>query len=69
MVESGFQKFYFFSPLNLQRFNAFYKMISNQVPLSTVKIYKSGEVLVWWRRRDSLSHVSQWSDSQQNQGV
>ena len=22
--------------------------------------------MVWWRSRDSLSHVSQWSDSKQN---
>ena len=24
---------------------------------------------MWWRTRDSMSHVSQWSDSQQNQGI
>ena len=35
----------------------------------TVKIQKSRKAVVWWRTRDSLSHVSQWSVSQQNQGV
>ena len=25
--------------------------------------------MLWWRKRDSLSFVTQWSDSQQNQGV
>ena len=32
-------------------------------------IQKSREGVLWWRTRDSLSHVSQWSDSQKNQGV
>ena len=32
---------------------------------TTVKPYKSREGVVWWRTKDSLSHVPQWSDSKQ----
>ena len=35
----------------------------------TVKIQKSRKGVVCCRTRDSLSYVSQWSDSQQKQGV
>ena len=29
---------------------------------STVKIQKRGIGVVWWRTRDSLTHVSQWNE-------
>ena len=42
---------------------------TNKKFYSTVKIQKSMKGVVRWRTRDSLSHVSQQRDSQQNQGV
>ena len=35
----------------------------------TVKIQKSRKDVIWWHTRDSLSHVSQGSDSSQKQWV
>ena len=43
--------------------------ILDNMSYSTVKIQKRRKGVMWWRTRDSLSHVSQQSDSQQNQGV
>ena len=41
----------------------------NIVTFITDKIKKNGKGMVWWRTRDSLSDVSQWTDSWLNPGV
>ena len=46
-----------------------HKKSTEHVRFPTDKIKKSRKGVLWWRTRDSVSHVSQWSDSLQNQGV
>ena len=67
------QMFFIFQPERLERIanfdineNQSYLIKSQNIRFdsnTTVRIKKSGKCVVWWRKRDSMSHVSQWIDS------